>query len=188
MTLFEYLSVAFSIVLSLSGVRLLAGLSVSFVPGRRCWFYTVWLGSSLLLIALVWWNFWSFRNAQWNFLSFLLVLLVPGSIYLMAVALVPDSPGSVISWEDQFFAARTRFFTALAMFFALITASSWILLDLPLVHPIRGVHTLAFGLALTGAISTRRRYHEALAIAFVMLELAVAATLFLEPDALVPLT
>lgn len=188
MTLFEYLSVAFSIVLSLSAVRLLAGLSASFLPGRRCWVHTLWLGSSLLLAALVWWNFWSFRNAQWNFLSFLLGLFVPGSIYLMAVALVPDSPGRVTSWEEQFSAARARFFTALAMFFALITATSWILLGLPLLHPIRGVHTLAFGLALTGVISTRRRYHEALVIGFVILELAVAATLFLETDALVPPT
>jgi hypothetical protein len=131
MTLFEYLAVAFSRVLSLATVRLLSGLSVAFLRERRDWPHATWIVFVLLTSAMVWWNFWSFRGTDWNFLSFLLILVVPSLLYLQAAALVPESPGNVLDWRAHFVAARTRFFVALGGFFFLISSVSWLLLDFP---------------------------------------------------------
>ena len=185
MTLFEYLAVAFSIVLSLAAVRLLGGLSVAFVPERRYWPHAMWIVFTLLASALGWWNFWSFRDADWNFFSFLLILMAPALVYLQAAALVPENPGAVRSWREHFFAARTRFFVALGSFFLLIAGTAWLLIDLPLLHPARGVQALAIGLAVSGAMSTNKRLHEALPLIFLTLLSISAAALFLRPGSLV---
>jgi hypothetical protein len=186
MTHFEYLAVAFSIVLSLAAVRLLSGLSVAFVPERRHWPHAIWIAFALLEAALIWWNFWSFRDIEWNFFSFLSILVVPALIYLQAAALVPENPGAVQSWRDHFLAARTRFFVALGALFLLTAAMTWLLLDVPLLHPARVVQGSAFGLALSGALSTNKRLHEALPLICLALLLASAAALFLRPGSLVP--
>ncbi len=183
MTLFEYLAVAFSIVLSLAAVRLLSGLSVAFAPERRYWPHAMWIVFALLSSALVWWNFWSFREVSWNFFAFLLVLMVPAVIYLQAAALVPENPSLVRSWREHFFTARKRLFVALGSLFLLIAGISWLLLDLPLLHPARGVQASALGLALSGAVSTNKRLHEVLPFIFLAL-LLVAAALFLRPGSI----
>ena len=186
MTLFEYLAVAFSLVLSLAAVRLLSGLSVAFIPERRYWPHVTWLIFVLLACALVWWNFWSFREATWNFFSFLLVLIGPALLYLQAAALVPENPGAVRSWHDHFFATRTRLFYAIGAFFLVAALSSWILIDLPLLHPGRVVQASAFGLAVAGARSTNERLHEALAVIFLALLSIAAAAVLLQPGSLAP--
>jgi hypothetical protein len=184
MTLFEYLSVAFSIVLSLAAVRLLSGVSVSFVPERRYWPHVTWVLIVLLMSAMVWWNFWSFKDVTWNFVRFLLTLFVPASIYLQAAALVPDNPGTVQSWREHFFAARKRFFVALASLFLLIAVNSWLLLDLPVLQPARVIQGLALGLALSGAVSTHNGWHQALPVIFLALLLIAALALFLQPGSI----
>ncbi len=186
MTLFEYLSVAFSIVLSLAGIRFLRGVAVSFRPGRMSIVHTSWLAFSLLNTAMVWWNFWSYRDIRWSFFSFLLVLAVPGTIYLMAVTLVPEGANRIHSWEEHFFEARTRFFAALALFFVLIALIAKVLLGLSLWHPIRAAQALALALALTGAFSSHRGIHRALAATFLLLQLLVAGLFFDRPGSMAP--
>ncbi len=184
MTLFEYLSVAFSIVLSLAAVRLLSGISVCFAPERRYWPHATWVVLILLMSAMAWWNFWSFKDVHWNFIRFLLTLLVPASIYLQAAALVPESPGTVQSWREHFFAARKRFFVAFASFFLLIGVNAWLLLDLPFLHPARVIQVSALGLALSGVVSAHKGWHQALPVIFLALISIAALALFLQPGSL----
>ena len=184
MTLFEYLSVAFSIVLSLAAVRLLSGISVSFVPERRYWPHATWIVFVLLESAMIWWNFWSFKDVHWNFVGFLLILVVPAVIFLQAVALVPESPGTVQSWREHFFAARKRFFVALAALFLLTAVDSWLLLDLPILHPVRIIQALGLGLALSGAVTTHKGWHQVLPVIFLALSSIAALALFLQPGSM----
>lgn len=184
MSLFEYIAVAFSIVLSLAAVRLLSGLSVAFAPERCYRPHAMWIVFCLINCPMVWWNFWSFRDFEWNLLAFLCVLGVPALVYLQAAALVPESPGLVRSWRDHFFAARTRFFIALASFFVVISCMSWLLLDFPLLHPARAVQASGFTLSVWGAISTRERLHEVLPLVLLALLSIAAAALFLRPGSM----
>lgn len=186
MTHFEYLSVAFSIVLSLAAVRLLGGLSAGVSAGRRYWPHALWIVVALVTSAMVWWNFWSFRDKEWHFYSFFSTLLVPASIYLQAVALVPENPAQIQSWEEHFFGARKRFFFSLIGFFVLIASGSWLLLGFPLMHPVRAFQALALAMAVAGAISDSRRLHQGLPVAFMAIIVFVTAVLFYQPGALAP--
>jgi hypothetical protein len=104
-------------------------------------------------------------------------------IYLQAAALVPENPSLVRSWREHFFTARKRLFVALGSFFLLAAGISWLLLDFPLLHPARGVQASAFGLALSGAVSTNKRFHDVLPFIFLAL-LSIAATLLLRPGSI----
>lgn len=183
MTHFEYIAVAFSIVLSLAAVRLLSGLSVAFVGGRRYLPHAMWIVFALLASALVWWNFWSFRHAQWNFLAFLLVLTVPAMIYLLAAALVPEQPAAVTSWREHFYVARVRVFVALGAFFVLVIGVTWLIAGLPLRHPMRIVQAIALGLAIVGGTVADPRLHRVLPFVYLGLLLIAATVLFFQPDA-----
>ncbi len=185
MTLFEYLSVAVSIVLSLATVRLLSGLSVALLRERRYWPHAAWLIMSLATAALVWWNFWSFRAVQWNLLSFLAVLWVPSMMYLLAAALVPEQPGRTRSWEAHFYAARRRFFSALGGFFIVLFGITTFVIELPLLHPVRGAQGFALSLALMGAFSANRRVHTMLPGLFALMLLVAGTFFFLQPNSLV---
>ena len=184
MTLFEYISVAISLVLSLAAVRVLSGLSVAFAEGRRFWVHAAWLVMVLGISALVWWNFWSFRDADWNLFRFLMVLAAPGSIYLMGAALVPESPSEVASWEEHFFFARRRFFLALGAFFVTVSTTSCVLLEIPWMTAARASQIVGFTLAVVGVVSPSRRVHRILPIAFAVLLAAVSFLIFERPGSL----
>ena len=184
MTLFEYLSVAVSIVLSLATVRLLSGLSVALLRERRYWPHAAWLMMSLATTALVWWNFWSFRGVHWNLLSFLAVLSAPSMMYLIAAALVPEQPGRTTSWEAHFYPARRRFFFAFGGFFVVVFGITTFVIELPLLHPVRGAQAFGLALALTGAFTTNRRVHEVLPGLFALMLMLAGTFFFLQPNSL----
>jgi hypothetical protein len=56
MTLFEYVTVAVSIVLSFGVVRLLDGLRAAALPECRYWVHLAWIPTKLLNHALYWWG------------------------------------------------------------------------------------------------------------------------------------
>ena len=97
MTLFEYLAIAFSLVLSLSGMRLVAGLPHAIQAGRRYWVHLCFVCWQLVLTVMIFWLFWTFRSVNWNFVTFALVLASPSLIYFNACTLIPESPSSVES-------------------------------------------------------------------------------------------
>ena len=97
-TIFEYISVAFSIVLALGAASLLRALPSVFSPGRRYWIHATWVVSLLFLHALAWWSLWSYSGVEsWTLLTFLLVLLQPGLLYLDTSLLVGEAPESSVS-------------------------------------------------------------------------------------------
>ena len=114
---------------------------------------------------MFWWSFWSYREvATWSFFSFALVLLLPGLLYMMAVALIPDNSNNLPSWRDHYFAVHRRFFSIFATSLLLVVTTSVWLLNAPLVHRLRGAQGFLFGLALIGAFFSNRRIHAGLAI------------------------
>jgi hypothetical protein len=186
MTLFEYLSVGYSIVLSLTIVRLLGGLPATVASDRRYWVHVVWIGIVLIRSVLFWWNFWSYHEvATWNFFSFALVLLVPGLLYIMAATLIPDSPSSVGSWQAHFYAVHRRFFIIFALSILATVATSHLVLGVPLLHPLRGVQVFFFVVALSAAATSNSRFHEMFAVTLPFCILPIIIFFFLEPGQLV---
>ena len=115
MTLFEYVSVAVSIVLALSIARIVDGLRASFEPDRRYWVHATWVVIKLFNPIIFWWGTWSLREASWNFLGFSLLLAWPIGLYLQISSLVTRDPESVLDWRSQFYDQRRWFFGANAL-------------------------------------------------------------------------
>ena len=186
MTLFEYLSVGYSIVLSLTVVRLLGGLSAAVVIGRRYWIHIFWIGFVLIRSLLFWWSFWSNHDVEsWNFFSFSLVLLAPGILFVMASMLIPDDAGSILSWRVHFYAIHRRFFITMALSLLIVVAQSHVLLDVPLLHPLRAFQASFFVFSLIGAATKSARFHAFLVVTSPLVLLPVIVFFYLEPSQLV---
>src|SRR5688572_4060142 len=120
MTLFEYLSVAVSIVLSLSAAQILANLRAVFHPQRRYWVHTLWVALLLYFHFSIWWRFWSFRDFDsWNLGVFGLALLGPGLLFVCSNTLVPSQQSDETSWQQHFFSVRAWFFVVLGFVFVI---------------------------------------------------------------------
>lgn len=157
MSIFEFISVMVSIVLGLSLAQMLAGVSQFARNSRRIDAYlphTLWLLNLLLLHFLTWWSFWDYREVEWNYARFLVIMLEPLTIFLTTSIAIPRRfDADVIDLQDYFHVVRKWFFTSfLVMEFLFI-------LDGPLVfgnEPIWFVYRIpqlvvvaAFALGLT---------------------------------------
>lgn len=115
MTPFEYLAVLISIVLGIGITELLSGVQRLVQHRDRVrfhWLPLAWAG--IIFIALVqwWWAAFGLRDRmEWNFFSFLLVLLVPVLLYLAAALVLPSEKGSgQIDLRAHYFDSRPLLF------------------------------------------------------------------------------
>ena len=109
----------------------------------------------------------------------------PGLLYLCATALVSHVPADVQSWEEHFWKIRRRFFGLALAFLLSLVLTSIVMQQVPLLHPLRAMQLVLFGLLTTGLLSHSRRTHEVLAgvmtlFAAAMLGLALAGVLKLD--------
>lgn len=182
MSLFEYLSVAFSIVVSLSAAQLLGGLRAALRPEGRYWVHLSWMGVTLFAQTLLWWEFWAYRSvASWSLGSFLLVLVNPGLYFLASSALVDAEDPRTVSWEDHYFKSRGYFF---APFFLVLPVSflrDWLLLDIPISFPTNLPEMFLGAICLGCWYSSDRRVHAVLTVAMFVMTIGAALSVWLQP-------
>src|SRR5262245_33189052 len=97
---FSYLTVLISIILGLGITHLLGGLGrVLQARGhvRSYWPSIAWVVLLLVIHVQTWWALFGLRSFQhWSFLAFVVVLLQPIVLYLLAALVVPsESAGAV---------------------------------------------------------------------------------------------
>ena len=157
MTHFEYLSVSISLILSLAAARAVGGLPQALESGRRDWLHASWIFVWLWVLVTSWWNIWAYRSAEFDFVSFLLLLAPSGPLLFLCSVLVPANPDGVDSWHNYFLSIRVRHFVAAAIFWALLIAHQPVLLSTS-VSPI-SVPWLwsGFALALLGVTTANQR-------------------------------
>ncbi len=184
MTLFEYLAIAFCLVLSFAAMRLIAGLQYAVQADRRYWVHLVFTFSLLVMVVGVFWNFWSYRDAAWTLPTFSLMLTSPGLIYFAACTLVPEQVSTIDSWRSHYYSVRRRFFIALAAFAIAGSSGDAVVLELPWLHPARVPALVCMAIGLLGASFASARVHLGLAWFVLVLVAAAGFTVFLEPGAL----
>jgi len=165
MTLFEYLAVSFSIVLSLAAVRILGSISDVFARGRVYWIHAAWVTHQLLFLAYVWWNVWSYQAASWNFLTFLSVLGGVALVYYQVAALIPDQPAAVSSWREHFQGVRTQYFGAVIAWIIVVLFNTSYLLSVPAFHLSRLPHVVILLICVVGVSTNRHKVHGFLVFA-----------------------
>lgn len=179
MNLFEYLTVAISIVLSMSIVRSLENFGDVIDPKRRDPIHFTWFAVKASQPALMWWSIWGLHDrADWNYLAFLLCLAGPVFLFFQVTTLTTREPDAVEDWGRHFMDCRRRFFTANialaasgpAMLLALGDASTAVLL-------LSG-SVMDTVLSVIGIVSERRRVHAGLAALVVASFLVWTAALY----------
>jgi len=185
MTLFEYLAIAYSLVLSFAAMRIIEGLPYVFDAARRYWIHLVFVCAALLSCIVDFWAFWNDRDADWDFLLFLTVLANPGLLYFIACTLVPRNSDSVDSWRDYLFSIRLRYFAAIGAYFAASAIQTTLFADLPLSSPIRLVEVTGLAVAIVGARTRSERLLSVIALFYIALA-AFGVLAFLRPGSPLP--
>lgn len=181
MTLFEYLAVSVSIVLSFGVIRLLDGLQYALRRGRHYWVHSVWVFCILWMHALFWWTFWSYSGVEsWTYVRFLSTLLPPGVIYSLAITVIPRNPGDVESWHEYFTACKVRMFRLFAAFFVTVMLLTWQLLEQPFLHPLRAVQVTGISIFIGASFLNSERAQGGLAV-FMLAMLTVSLFMFSSP-------
>ena len=176
MTLFEFLTVAISIVLALSAGQLLTNIRELFDPKRRYWVHGVWVVHLLFQHILVWWSLWAYRDVEaWNLATFSVALLSPGLLFVCTSTLVPSYASTVASWEAHFFEVRRWFFAARSLFVIGAGLRTWLLLDKPVLESPTPVSGPILLLCIAGFVFPSRRFHGALSVVLLALLLGGVA-------------
>lgn len=182
MTLFEFASVAASLLASFAAVRLLAGLSTAVEARRRYWVHTGWILLGLLFVTTNWWTYWSYRAVEWNYYSFLLSLLPLALSYMMAALLAPEGATEVDSWRSHFERVRLRFFGLFIAYILVLIACTVVLLGHPLIHSRRAIPLSMIVVFFFGMSSGSSRVQAVALCVFLAIGLG-AALVFVEPGA-----
>jgi hypothetical protein len=180
---FGYLSVLITIILGLGIAQLMAGFGRLIVLHQRVCLYwptVAWVALLLIFHILTWWTMFGLRNySEWNFLAYLIVLLQPIVLYLLAALILPDfTSASRIDLKTNYYGNGRWFFSLLVLFFCVS-----LLKDLALYGRLPEKTNLAahviFMVLGIAAIGTQREwYHKLLIPVSVALIGVYIATLF----------
>ena len=180
---FGYLSVLISIILGLGITQLMTGLGRVIVSRERVrlyWPTVAWVALLLILHILTWWTMFGLQNYHnWDFLAFLVVLLQPIVLYLLAALILSNfTADPQMDLKASYYANAKWFFSFLVLFLCVS-----LLKDLALFGRLPEKANLAahvvFMVLAIAAIGTRREwYHQLLIPMSVVLIGAYIATLF----------
>ncbi len=169
MTQFEFVSVAQSLLCSLIAVRFLSGFVGMHKTIQSYFVYTAWMAIGSLSVTINWWIFWSFRDVDWNYINFLIALSPTFFFFLAAAVLVPTDRSSVTSWRDYFYEIKNAFFSLLFFYSLAIAATSYFLLDRPILDARRLINLYMLAVAATAYLSNNHRVQVAVVVLWSLL-------------------
>ncbi len=144
MSIFEYVSVAISIILGLGVAQLLsAGLSL-YRARRRVQFHWIplaWAATILLLQLTFWWQMFSLNQdpAVWNYGTFLLTALMATTLFAAGgLILPPRYPQGELALIDHFMADGKAGVGAFAVFHVVVVPLNLVMWDTPLLAALTG--------------------------------------------------
>jgi len=164
---FNHLAVLISIILGLGITQLLSGFGrwvesrfsfPAFAPT------IVWVAVLLVMHIQTWWTFYGMRRLpHWTFFQFVVVLVQPIVLFLLASVVLPSSAAAVSDLRSNYFAQRHWFFGLLITLLVVSLAR-----DLILAGALPGTtnllfHGLFFAAAVGGLVTAWERFHRWLA-------------------------
>jgi len=168
LTLFEFLTVAVSIVLGLGLVRLMDGLGGVLRSPSRYWIHLAVLLGLIACHLFYWWSLWSFHEyPDWNFFRFTYVIFGALLLYLAASALVPRDMDSVRSWKEHYFRVHRSLYLAIACYVVQQVLAPAVMrgsFGLPSAYSVLGMV-----LVLAAAFTDSERFHGFLMVLFWLL-------------------
>jgi hypothetical protein len=175
MSPFDFVCAFYSVVLGVAVAQLMTSVGRLIEVReqvRTYWVQSLWVVIVLLVDVNSWWAMWDLRSAKsWSFVSFLLLVGLIASIYLVTVLLFPRVPESErqIDLDAHYYKNHRIFFLANAAGWALgllcnlsfLPIRSWLSMAVivGIMFPV-----LVVILSILAAITGNRRYHAAFAI------------------------
>jgi hypothetical protein len=165
MTLFEYMSVAISLILALTFAEGLRGLQLAIQPGRRYGVHLAWLFVKLSNPVTLWWSAWGIRDIPefWNFANYCGFLVLASLIYLQVLSLVSHTPHLIDDWRGHFLKQR-RWFFGLNIILTILTIYMWS--GITITAPAKPVpligYTFILILSVGGFVSDNPKLHTAI--------------------------
>ncbi|MDJ0938664.1 MAG: hypothetical protein QNJ00_02740 [Woeseiaceae bacterium] len=176
MGVFEYIGVLVSVIMGLGITHLAVGASKLIqnrATTKACVPHALWTFNILLYILVIWWSmFWWSGLEDWTAFHYLGITLYAIVLFLLSAMLYPYDMPSDIDIEAYFFRNRRWFFS--------LMIAAW-LLDIPetLGKEIEGLRPVPpqyyvfvssmIVLAIVGMLTSNRRVHTALPLAWLML-------------------
>ena len=171
MSPFEFVCAFYSVVLGVAVAQLMTSVGRLLEVRdqvRTYWVQSLWVVIVLLVDVNSWLAMWNLRRAKsWSNSSFLLLVGLVASIYLVTVLLFPHVPesGGEIDLDAHYYKNRRIFFLANAAGWTLgllcnltfLPIRSWL-------NPALIIPGLVVFLSILAAITVSRRYHAAFAI------------------------
>ena len=114
MDAFSYLSVLLSIIIGLAMTQVLQGYRSLLLNRKRVKLFfppMAWSACLLLIAVQMWWSSFGLADrTEWNFLTFLIILLQTIFLYMLAGLVLPDvPPAEPIDLEAHYFRERVPF-------------------------------------------------------------------------------
>lgn len=175
MTLFEYLTAGFVLILSFAVVRGLSGFPHVLDQKSRYWVHLGWLVFALLTCLIGFWAFFSYRDANWTLPRFALILAIPAVLFVYNSILVPSDPAGVDSWRAHYYSVRKMFCITGLLTVFLITCNNVLILNVQFSPMSIGLTCVWAGVYLVGLASERHAVHTVL----VLLQLACGTLQFI---------
>jgi hypothetical protein len=182
MDTFSYLSVLISIVLGLGITNLLGGVATLLrrrTEVRMYWPLPIWLVTLFLIHVQTWWTMFGLRRVgHWSFAEFLIVLMQPVLLYLMAALINPGA--GALDLKAGYLRESRPFFICLFLVLCFSLAKDLILSGHLPSAPNLAAHILLMAMSLLGAAWRNARLHAVMAPVGMAMIGAYIALLFAE--------
>lgn len=184
----EYLSVLVSIVIGLGLSHLLGSVGKLLSRRRRVQVYApAVMTSAIVFLAHVqfWWGSFEFgRRIETNFFAFLVFLLTPILLYLIAVLVLPEldqDDSGVVSLREHYYEARPWFYGLSALIPVATAVRNAGFQGDALWNQDRPFELAFFLVCLAGALTASERVHRVLPVVMLALFLAMVVLTSLRP-------
>lgn len=179
---FEYLSVLISIVLGLGLTQLLSGFGRWLEHRKTVKPYfpsIVWAALLFLVHIQTWWAMFGLRHwDNWSFVQFLMVLLQPSVLFLLAVLIFPGAGSNDVDLRENFFFQR-RWFFGLLLGLLVLSISKDIVREHSLPSPQNMMfHGILSAVTIVGLLSASDRVHKAISACALVIVLVYIGLLF----------
>ena len=178
MSLFEYITAGYILLLSFAVLRALSGVPHAVRSRGRYWVYISWLYMALSSCIAAFLTFWAYREVEWTSFGIVAALAVPASLYAFNSVLVPPDPSTVRSWRDYFFDVRAPLFATGMVFMSAVIISNISVRGAPPLHTVLLFNYGWLVMYAIGLASAKPSVHRAL-IPMATAVAALSAVIFL---------
>lgn len=131
MTIFEYLSIAASILLALALGRLASAIPYVFSRRRFDLVYSLLYVALFFGALLQWWLIWEVSHYEdWSYQTFVLLMASPLVLFVLAHVLVSEQPSEIDSWKHYLSEKHRLYFVLLFIGFIIARARDLLFLGI----------------------------------------------------------